>query len=38
MLHKSGVPVTIQAPERFAMHKMIVSTCWRRDATGILEP
>lgn len=34
MLHKSGVPVTIPAPERFAVHKMIVSTRRRNDASG----
>lgn len=34
MLHKSGVPVTIPAPERFAVHKLIVSTRRRTDAAG----
>jgi hypothetical protein len=34
LLHKSGVPVTIPAPERFAVHKMIVSTRRRNDASG----
>ncbi|MGN6449840.1 MAG: nucleotidyltransferase family protein [Brucella intermedia] len=34
MLHKSGVPVTIPAPERFAVHKLIVSTRRRNDASG----
>lgn len=34
MLHKSGVPVTIPAPERFAVHKLIVSIRRRTDAAG----
>ncbi|QPC91877.1 GSU2403 family nucleotidyltransferase fold protein [Mesorhizobium sp. INR15] len=34
MLHKSGVPVTLPAPERYAVHKLIVSTRRRKDASG----
>src|SRR5690606_21188688 len=34
MLHKSGVPVTIPPPERFAVHKLLVSTRRRTDAAG----
>lgn len=33
LLHRGGVPVTIPAPERFAVHKLIVSTK-RRDQGG----
>jgi len=34
MLHKSGVPVTIPAPERFAVHKLIVAARRRGDPDG----
>lgn len=34
LLHKSGVPVTVPAPERFAVHKVIVAARRRRDAAG----
>ena len=33
MLHKAGVPVVVPAPERFAVHKLIVAT--RRPGDGI---
>lgn len=33
MLHKAGIPVTVPAPERFAVHKLIVAT--RRPGDGI---
>lgn len=33
MLHKAGLPVVVPAPERFAVHKLIVST--RRPGDGI---
>lgn len=32
LLHKSGVPVTVPAPERYAVHKLIVAS--RRHADG----
>lgn len=32
LLHKSGVPVTVPAPERYAVHKLIVAT--RRRESG----
>jgi hypothetical protein len=32
LLHKSGVPVIVPAPERYAMHKLIVAS--RRHADG----
>jgi hypothetical protein len=31
LLHKGGVPVTVPAPERFAVHKMIVASRRRSD-------
>nr|WP_286134634.1 GSU2403 family nucleotidyltransferase fold protein [Methylobacterium sp. Leaf123] len=34
LLHKSGVPVTVPAPERFAVHKVIVAARRLRDAAG----
>lgn len=34
MLHKSGIPVVVPAPERYAVHKMIVSSRRRHDANG----
>lgn len=33
LLHRGGVPVTVPAPERFAVHKLIISTK-RRDQGG----
>jgi hypothetical protein len=34
MLHRSGVPVTVPSPERFAIHKLIVASRRRSDAAG----
>lgn len=34
LLHKSGIPVTVPAPERFAVHKIIVAARRNRDAIG----
>ena len=34
LLHKGGVPVTVPAPERFAIHKLIVSSLRRSDPNG----
>lgn len=34
LLHKSGVPVLVPAPERFAIHKLIVSSRRMSDAIG----
>jgi hypothetical protein len=34
MLHKSGVPVTVPAAERYAVHKLIVSSRRRNDTSG----
>ncbi len=34
MLHRSGVPVLIPSPERFAIHKLIVATKRKGDANG----
>ncbi|MBY0251557.1 MAG: hypothetical protein K2X54_09280 [Methylobacterium organophilum] len=34
LLHKSGIPVTVPAPERFAVHKIIVAVRRNRDAIG----
>ncbi len=34
MLHRSGVPVTVPAPERYAVHKLIVASRRRSDANG----
>jgi hypothetical protein len=36
LLHRGGVPVTVPSPERFAIHKLIVSTK-RRDQGGTAE-
>ena len=33
MLHQSGVPITIPAPERYAIHKLIVAS--RRRSEGV---
>ncbi len=35
LLHKSGVPITIPAPERYALHKLIVASRRRLDGNGI---
>lgn len=34
MLHKSGVPVVVPAPERYGVHKLIVSSQRRNDASS----
>ena len=34
LLHKAGVPVLVPAPERYAIHKLIVATRRRTDADG----
>lgn len=34
LLHKAGVPVTVPAPERYGVHKLIVATRRKRDADG----
>jgi hypothetical protein len=34
MLHKAGVAVTLPAPERFAVHKLMISARRRDDVTG----
>jgi hypothetical protein len=35
MLHRSGVPVTVPAPERYAVHKLIVASRRQSNANGI---
>ena len=37
MLHRSGVSVTIPAPERYAVHKLIVASRRQDDDNGILK-
>ena len=37
LLHKSGVPVAIPAPARFAVHRVLVATCLHGDANGYAE-
>ena len=37
MLHRSGVAVTVPAPERYAVHKLIVATRRRGDPDGSLK-
>ncbi|MCJ8521821.1 hypothetical protein ABID21_004991 [Pseudorhizobium tarimense] len=37
MLHKSGVPVNVPAPERYAVHKLIVASRRRTDGQGTLK-
>jgi hypothetical protein len=37
LLHKSGVPVTVPAPERYAVHKLIVATHRKTDSNGRLK-
>lgn len=34
LLHKSGVPVTVPAPERYAVHKLIVASRRHNDVQG----
>ena len=34
MLHRSGVPVTVPSPERYAVHKLIVASRRRSDITA----
>jgi hypothetical protein len=35
LLHKGGVPVTVPAPERFAVHKLIVAVLRKDDANDL---
>jgi hypothetical protein len=35
MLHRSGVPVTVPSPERYAVHKLIVASRRKSDANGV---
>ncbi|MER9584924.1 GSU2403 family nucleotidyltransferase fold protein [Mesorhizobium sp. M0276] len=35
MLHRSGVPVTVPSPERYAVHKLIVASRRQSDANGV---
>ena len=37
MLHRNGVVVTVPAPERFAVHKLIVAARRRKDDNGLLK-
>lgn len=37
LLHRSGVSVTVPAPERYAVHKLIVADRRRDDRSGILK-
>jgi hypothetical protein len=37
MLHRSGIAVTVPAPERYAVHKLIVASRRQADANGILK-
>ncbi len=34
LLHKAGIPVTVPAPERYAVHKLLISTLRREDPNG----
>jgi len=34
LLHKGGIPVTVPAPARYAVHKLIVSSLRRHDVSG----
>jgi hypothetical protein len=34
LLHKGGIPVTVPAPERYAVHKIIVSVLRKHDRNG----
>lgn len=35
LLHKDGVPVTIPAPERFAVHKLIIGSRRRKEGSSV---
>lgn len=35
LLHQSGVPITVPAPERYAIHKLIVASRRRTDSSGL---
>jgi hypothetical protein len=35
LLHKGGIPVTVPAPERYAVHKLIVAVQRKNDANGM---
>ncbi|TPM25299.1 GSU2403 family nucleotidyltransferase fold protein [Mesorhizobium sp. B2-3-5] len=35
LLHRSGVPVTVPSPERYAVHKLIVASRRKSDANGV---
>jgi hypothetical protein len=35
LLHKGGIPVTVPAPERYAVHKIIVSVLRKHDPNGM---
>lgn len=35
LLHKAGIPVSVPAPERYAVHKLIVSTLRHTDANRV---
>ena len=35
MLHKGGIAVTVPAPERYAVHKLIVASRRKHDANGV---
>ncbi|MFN7023280.1 MAG: GSU2403 family nucleotidyltransferase fold protein [Pseudorhizobium sp.] len=37
LLHKAGVPVTVPAPERYAVHKLIIASRRRTDGQGTLK-
>ncbi|WP_457091136.1 nucleotidyltransferase family protein [Microvirga sp. P5_D2] len=37
MLHRSGIAVTVPAPERYAVHKLIVASRRQADGNGILK-
>ncbi len=37
MLHRNGIAVTVPAPERYAVHKLIVASRCQSDANGILK-
>jgi hypothetical protein len=37
VLHRAGIPVTVPAPPRFAVHKMIVTSRRRRDPAGAVK-
>lgn len=37
LLHKAGVPVTVPAPERYAVHKLIVASRRRTHGQGVIK-